>query len=71
MAILSDVTEERAGPLAVAAAAQAYTAAAAEARMCGLNVPIMAIAGSGNHGITNFVGCCRRLRRWALRSGRS
>lgn len=63
MAILSDVTEERAGPLAVAAAAQAYTAAAAEARMCGLNVPIMAIAGSGNHGITNFVGCCRRLRR--------
>lgn len=33
-----------------------YTAAAAEARMIGLNVPIMAIAGSGNHGITNFLG---------------
>lgn len=47
---------ERGGPMAVAAAAQAYTAATGEARMCGLNVPIMAIAGSGNHGITNFVG---------------
>lgn len=33
-----------------------YTAAAAEARMIGLNVPIMAIAGSGNLGITNFLG---------------
>ena len=32
------------------------TAAAGEARMSGLNVTIMAIAGSGNHGITNFVG---------------
>ncbi len=44
------------GPLAVAAEVQAYTAAAGEARMSGLNVTIMAIAGSGNHGITNFVG---------------
>ncbi len=33
-----------------------YTASASEARMVGLNVPIMAIAGSGNHGITNFLG---------------
>ncbi|HKL10661.1 MAG TPA: L-serine ammonia-lyase, iron-sulfur-dependent, subunit alpha [Clostridia bacterium] len=33
-----------------------YTASAAEARMIGLNVPIMAISGSGNHGITNFLG---------------
>lgn len=44
------------GPLAVSAEAQACTAAAGEARMSGLNVTIMAIAGSGNHGITNFVG---------------
>lgn len=36
--------------------AQANTAAAGEARMRGMNVTIMAIAGSGNHGITNFVG---------------
>jgi len=35
---------------------QAYTAAAGEARMCGKNVPIIAITGSGNHGITDFVG---------------
>ncbi len=35
-----------------------HTAAAAEARMQGLNVTIMAIAGSGNHGITDFVGVC-------------
>lgn len=55
-ALKKRMTGGRTGPLAVAAAAQAYTAAAAEARMCGLNVPIMAIAGSGNHGITNFVG---------------
>ena len=35
---------------------QLMTAAAGEARMRGLVVPIMAIAGSGNHGITNFLG---------------
>ncbi len=50
------IPPELTGPLAVSAAAQAYTAAAGEARMSGLNVTIMAIAGSGNHGITNFVG---------------
>ena len=32
------------------------TGAASEARMMGLQVPIMAITGSGNHGITNFLG---------------
>lgn len=42
--------------LAVTNAVQAYTAAAGEARMRGMDVTIMAIAGSGNHGITNFVG---------------
>jgi len=36
--------------------ARVYTAAATEARMAGMNVPIMAITGSGNHGITNFLG---------------
>ncbi len=35
---------------------QTMTAAAGEARMRGLVLPIMAIAGSGNHGITNFLG---------------
>ena len=50
------ISGQMTGPLAVSAEAQAYTAAAGEARMSGLNVTIMAIAGSGNHGITNFVG---------------
>ena len=36
--------------------AASLTGAAAEARMMGLQVPIMAITGSGNHGITNFLG---------------
>lgn len=35
---------------------QALTGAASEARMKGLKVPIMTITGSGNHGITNFLG---------------
>ena len=32
------------------------TGAASEARMMGMQVPIMTITGSGNHGITNFLG---------------
>lgn len=36
--------------------AQAYTAAAGEARMRGMNVTIMSLAGSGNHGITSLIG---------------
>jgi len=38
------------------AAAQALAGAASEARMGGKPVPVMAITGSGNHGIANFLG---------------
>lgn len=47
------------GPLphsVAASSAQMMTAAACEARMSGMQVPVIAIAGSGNHGITNFLG---------------
>ena len=37
-------------------AARRLTGAASEARMMGMQVPIMTITGSGNHGITNFLG---------------
>ena len=43
-------------PLAAMHRAQVLTAAASEARMAGLPVAIMAIAGSGNHGITFSLG---------------
>ena len=44
-------------PLADAASrTRAWVAAAGEARMAGLRLPIVAITGSGNHGITLFVG---------------
>lgn len=43
-------------PWAAMRAAQASTAAASEARMAGLPVTIMAICGSGNHGITFSLG---------------
>ncbi len=36
--------------------ARLWTGAAGQARMSGLRVPILAIAGSGNHGIVNFLG---------------
>lgn len=35
--------------------ARAYTAAAVEARMTGMKIPIMALAGSGNHGVTGIL----------------
>ena len=43
-------------PYSVMRKAASLTGAAAEARMLGVQVPIMAITGSGNHGITNFLG---------------
>ena len=53
---LSGMIEEAKFPCSAMMLGKLYTASAAEARMIGLNVPIMAIAGSGNHGITNFLG---------------
>ena len=44
------------GVAAGRARAQALSGAAAEARMAGRLVPVMAITGSGNHGIANFLG---------------
>ncbi len=35
---------------------EAFTAAAGEARMIGLKVPVIALTGSGNHGITALAG---------------
>lgn len=55
-AALSDMVEKIKFPYSAMMLGKLYTASAAEARMIGLNVPIMAIAGSGNHGITNFLG---------------
>ncbi len=53
---LSSMMENVNFPYSAMMLGKLYTASAAEARMIGLNVPIMAIAGSGNHGITNFLG---------------
>lgn len=43
-------------PFAAMQRAQMLVAAASEARMAGSAVPIMAVAGSGNQGINNFLG---------------
>lgn len=67
-AVAARTEEEDAAPLARAlaaraeteisprAVAQALAGAASEARMGGKPVPVMAITGSGNHGIANFLG---------------
>ncbi len=43
-------------PCCTAKSVEIYTASAAEARMIGLNIPIIALTGSGNQGITALVG---------------
>jgi len=43
-------------PFSAVELARLWTGAAGEARMSGMRVPIIAIAGSGNHGIVNFLG---------------
>ena len=55
-AALSSMTKDMPAPFAAYTHAQQLTAAACEARMSGMQVPVMAIAGSGNHGIANFLG---------------
>ncbi|MDX9865842.1 MAG: L-serine ammonia-lyase, iron-sulfur-dependent, subunit alpha [Anaerolineaceae bacterium] len=53
---MQKMEEELPMPYAAVHQAQLWTSAASEARMGGLPVPIMSIAGSGNHGIANFLG---------------
>ncbi len=53
---LKNRVSSRGDMLDVVNCVQANTAAAGEARMKGMNVTIMSVAGSGNHGITSFVG---------------
>jgi L-cysteine desulfidase len=55
-AALSRFTGDLPAPFRAATHAQCLTAAAGEARMSGMPVPVMAISGSGNHGIANFLG---------------
>ncbi len=43
-------------PYSASFLAKFYTGSAAEARMIGLALPIISISGSGNHGITSFLG---------------
>jgi L-cysteine desulfidase len=53
---LSNMPANMPTPVMASIRAQQLTAAAGEARMSGMQVPVMAIAGSGNHGIANFLG---------------
>ena len=53
---LSQLPENLPASFRAATRAQCLTAAACEARMSGMPVPVIAIAGSGNHGIANFLG---------------
>jgi L-cysteine desulfidase len=49
-------TDKRPIACCTAKSVEAYTAAAGEARMIGLKVPVIALTGSGNQGITALVG---------------
>ena len=53
-ALSHDMQAEK--PASLASKAQALTAAASEARMLGLKVPVIAVTGSGNQGITDLLG---------------
>ena len=53
---LNDRPSRLPAPFSAMHKAQVLTAAAGEARMSGLPVPVVAMAGSGNHGIANFLG---------------
>jgi len=53
---LNDRPSRLPAPFSAMNKAQVLTAAAGEARMSGLPVPVVAMAGSGNHGIANFLG---------------
>lgn len=53
---LRALTQGQASCAAMAGKVQTMTAAASEARMRGFPVPVYALSGSGNHGITAFVG---------------
>lgn len=54
--VLAQRTSDLPQPFAAMHTAQVWTSAASEARMAGLPVTIMAITGSGNHGITFSLG---------------
>jgi len=53
---LRTLTQGQASCTAMVGKVQTMTAAASEARMRGFPVPVYALSGSGNHGITAFVG---------------
>ncbi len=55
-ALQAQATADLPAPFAAIHRAQTLVAAASEARMAGAAVPIMAVAGSGNQGISNFLG---------------
>ena len=55
-ALQAQAADDLPAPFAAIHRAQTLVSAASEARMAGATVPIMAVAGSGNQGINNFLG---------------